>query len=131
MTPALKRWCLRHSIAKRTRTRTRDKGELPTKAGAPARYTGIRLITAHVEDTDAVHEELKGRGVEIKVPPHDFQGLARVMFITDPDGNFIELASPLKQQRCAFERTLTGERRVGYAKHTRAFAERRRLLAKP
>jgi catechol 2,3-dioxygenase-like lactoylglutathione lyase family enzyme len=71
------------------------KGELPTKTGAPARYTGIRLITAHVENTDAVHEQLKSRGVEIKVPPHDFQGLARVMFINDPDGNFIEFASPL------------------------------------
>jgi catechol 2,3-dioxygenase-like lactoylglutathione lyase family enzyme len=70
------------------------KGELPAKTGAPARYTGIRLITAHVPDTDAVHEQLKARGLEIKVPPHDFQGLARVMFVTDPDGNFIEFASP-------------------------------------
>lgn len=74
------------------------KGELPTKTGAPARYTGIRLITGHVEDTDAVHEELKRRGVDIKVPPHDFQGLSRVMFITDPDGNFIEFASPLHKR---------------------------------
>lgn len=72
------------------------KGELPTKTGAPARYTGIRLITAQVENTDALHDELKRRGVEIKVPPHDFQGLARVMFVADPDGNFIEFASPLK-----------------------------------
>ena len=70
------------------------KGELPAKTGAPARYTGIRLITAHVRDTDAVYEQLRARGVEIKVPPHDFQGLARVMFVTDPDGNFIEFASP-------------------------------------
>ena len=44
-----------------------------------------------------MHEELKRRGVQIKVPPHDFQGLSRVMFITDPDGNFIEFASPLKK----------------------------------
>jgi catechol 2,3-dioxygenase-like lactoylglutathione lyase family enzyme len=71
------------------------KGELPTKTGAPPRYTGIRLITAHVKDVDALHEDLKSRGVEIKVPPHEFQGLARVMFIADPDGNFIEFASPL------------------------------------
>ena len=74
-----------------------SKGELPTKTGAPARYTGIRLITAHVEDTDAVHEQLASRDVAIKVPPHDFQGLSRVMFITDPDGNFIEFASPLRK----------------------------------
>jgi glyoxylase I family protein len=70
------------------------KGELPTKTGAPARFTGIRLITAHVPDTDAVHEQLKARGVAIKLPPHDFEGLARVMFVTDPDGNFIEFAGP-------------------------------------
>jgi catechol 2,3-dioxygenase-like lactoylglutathione lyase family enzyme len=73
------------------------KGELPTKTGAPARYTGIRLITAHVADTDVAHEQLKSRGVEIKVPPHDFEGLARVMFIVDPDGNFIEFSSPLRR----------------------------------
>jgi catechol 2,3-dioxygenase-like lactoylglutathione lyase family enzyme len=74
-----------------------SKGELPTKSGAPARYTGIRLITAHVEDTDAVHEQLARRGVDIAIPPHDFQGLSRVMFITDPDRNFIEFASPLRK----------------------------------
>jgi glyoxylase I family protein len=74
-----------------------SKGELPTKTGAPARYTGIRLITAHVQDADAAHAELVGRGVEVKVPPHDFQGLARVFFIADPDGNWIEFASPLRQ----------------------------------
>jgi glyoxylase I family protein len=72
-----------------------SRGELPTKTGAPARYTGLRLITAHVDDADAVHAELAGRGVEIKVPPHDFQGLARVFFVADPDGNWIEFASPL------------------------------------
>jgi catechol 2,3-dioxygenase-like lactoylglutathione lyase family enzyme len=72
------------------------KGELPARTGAPARYTGIRLITAHVPDVDALHAQLQARGVNIKVPPHDFQGLARVMFVTDPDGNFIELASPLR-----------------------------------
>jgi catechol 2,3-dioxygenase-like lactoylglutathione lyase family enzyme len=71
--------------------------ERPTKTGAPARYTGIRLITAQVQDADAVHAELVGRGVQIKVPPHDFQGLARVFFIADPDGNWIEFASPLRQ----------------------------------
>lgn len=74
-----------------------SKGEVPTRTGAPARYSGIRLITVHVEDTDIVHEQLKSRGLEIKVPPHDFQGLSRVMFIADPDGNFIEFASPLRK----------------------------------
>ena len=73
------------------------RGELPTKTGAPSRYTGIRLITVHVTDADAVHKELVARGVEVKAPPADFQGLARVFFVADPDGNWIEFASPLKQ----------------------------------
>jgi glyoxylase I family protein len=72
-----------------------SKGELPTKTGAPSRYTGIRLMTAHVESVDATCAELVKRGVEIRVQPHDFQGLARVMFVADPDGNWIEFASPL------------------------------------
>jgi glyoxylase I family protein len=72
------------------------KGELPSRTGAPARYTGIRLITVPVEDTDAAYAQLTERGVEVKVKPHDLQGLARVMFVTDPDGNFIEFAGPLR-----------------------------------
>jgi hypothetical protein len=34
--------------------------------------------------------KLTERWVEVKVKPHDLQGLGRVMFVTDPDGNFIE-----------------------------------------
>jgi catechol 2,3-dioxygenase-like lactoylglutathione lyase family enzyme len=67
---------------------------LPTWSGAPGKRTGIRLMTAHVPNVDAAHEQLAARGVPIKVAPHDLQGLARVMFVADPDGNWIELASP-------------------------------------
>ncbi len=74
-----------------------SRGELPTKTGAPPRYTGIRLITAHVPDADAAHAELVDRGITVAVAPHDFQGLARVFFVTDPDGNWIEFASPLRK----------------------------------
>jgi catechol 2,3-dioxygenase-like lactoylglutathione lyase family enzyme len=74
-----------------------SRGEgLPTQTGAPGRRTGIRLMTAWVGDVDAAHEELRSRGVEIKAAPYDLPGLARVMFAADPDGNWIELASPLK-----------------------------------
>jgi catechol 2,3-dioxygenase-like lactoylglutathione lyase family enzyme len=71
-------------------------GELPTWTGAPARRTGIRLMTAFVADVDAAHEELLERGVPIKLAPHDLEGLARVMFVADPDGNWLEIASPAR-----------------------------------
>jgi len=67
----------------------------PRWTGAPARRTGIRLITAWVDDVDAVHEDLLERGMTVEVEPHDFEGQARVMFVADPDGNWIEFASAL------------------------------------
>lgn len=69
--------------------------DLPTWSGPPARRTGIRLMTALVEDVDATHEALKERGVSIAAPPSDLENLARIMFVTDPDGNWIEIATPL------------------------------------
>lgn len=72
-----------------------SRGELPVKTGAPGRMTGIRLITAHVADVDASIAALRARGVTIKGEPSDFAGVARVAFIADPDGNWIELAGPL------------------------------------
>jgi catechol 2,3-dioxygenase-like lactoylglutathione lyase family enzyme len=82
-------------IAGATTVKFWSRGELPVKTGAPARYTGIRLMTAFVPDVDAACARLRERGVAIKVDPHDFADLARVAFITDPDGNWIELAAPL------------------------------------
>ncbi|HMI91462.1 MAG TPA: VOC family protein, partial [Polyangiales bacterium] len=73
-----------------------SRGELPVKTGAPARRTGIRLMTAAVSDVDATCAELRARGVTIKSEPQDFAGLARIAFIADPDGNWIELAGPLR-----------------------------------
>jgi glyoxylase I family protein len=73
-----------------------SRGELPVKTGAPARRTGIRSVAAAVSDVDAKCDELRARGVPIKVEPHDFGTLARVAFIADPDGNWIELTSPLR-----------------------------------
>jgi glyoxylase I family protein len=71
-----------------------SRGELPVKTGAPGRMTGIRLMTAFVPDVDAAVAELRERGVTIKSEPSDFGGVARVAFIADPDGNWIELACP-------------------------------------
>jgi catechol 2,3-dioxygenase-like lactoylglutathione lyase family enzyme len=75
-----------------------SRGELPVKTGAPARRTGIRSITAAVSDVDATCAELRARGVTIKSEPQDFGGIARIAFIVDPDGNWIELASPLRSR---------------------------------
>jgi catechol 2,3-dioxygenase-like lactoylglutathione lyase family enzyme len=75
-----------------------SRGQLPVLSGQPGKRTGIRLITAFVADVDALAPVLRERGVPIKVEPHDLAGLARVMFITDPDDNWIELVSPLEKK---------------------------------
>ena len=75
-----------------------SRGELPVKTGAPARRTGIRSITVPVADVDATCTELRARGVTVKSEPQDFAGVARIAFIVDPDGNWIELASPLRSR---------------------------------
>lgn len=81
-------------VAGRTTIKLWSRGPgLPTWSGAPGRRTGIRVITGIVDDVDATHERLRARGVTVKVPPADFQGQARIMFVADPDGNWIELAS--------------------------------------
>lgn len=70
-------------------------GALPVRTGAPERWTGIRSIRAWVEDVDATCETLRGRGVPVAVEPTDSDDQARVMCVSDPDGNWIEFASPL------------------------------------
>jgi predicted enzyme related to lactoylglutathione lyase len=49
-----------------------------------------------VKDVDAAHAWLVGRGAKVALPPTDFGRLARIMFVTDPDGNYIEFAGPIK-----------------------------------
>ena len=69
--------------------------ELPVHSGPPADRAGIRMFTVMVEDLAAAHAELVERGVPIAMPPTDLAGMAKIMFITDPDGNWIELAQRL------------------------------------
>jgi catechol 2,3-dioxygenase-like lactoylglutathione lyase family enzyme len=66
------------------------QGELPTKTGNPHKRAGLRYYTALVDDLDAVHAELVAKGATIKVAPMNFGGTARIMFVADPDGNWIE-----------------------------------------
>lgn len=70
-------------------------GELPVETGAPNERAGIRFFTAMVEDLAAAHDELVSKDVKVVMPPTELPGVARIMFIADPDGNWIELAQRL------------------------------------
>jgi catechol 2,3-dioxygenase-like lactoylglutathione lyase family enzyme len=56
----------------------------------PAR--GWRYITLQVADIDAVHDELRAKGVREGLAPVTLGDVARISMILDPDGNWIELS---------------------------------------
>jgi len=59
----------------------------------PARQAGgWRYITLQVVDIDAVHDELRSRGVREGLAPVTLGDVARISMILDPDGNWIELS---------------------------------------
>ncbi len=76
---------------------TFDK-DLPIQTGKWSDAVGIRYFTFLVKDVDAVQAELEKRGVKPAIPASDFGTLARVMFLADPDGNYIEFASLVKKK---------------------------------
>jgi catechol 2,3-dioxygenase-like lactoylglutathione lyase family enzyme len=53
---------------------------------------GWRYITLQVTDIDAVHEELRNKGVREGLAPVTLGDVARISMILDPDGNWIELS---------------------------------------
>lgn len=53
---------------------------------------GWRYITLQVADIDAVHEELRAKGVREGLAPITLGDVARISMILDPDGNWIELS---------------------------------------
>lgn len=53
---------------------------------------GWRYITLQVADIDAVHEELRSKGVREGLAPITLGDVARISMILDPDGNWIELS---------------------------------------
>jgi catechol 2,3-dioxygenase-like lactoylglutathione lyase family enzyme len=53
---------------------------------------GWRYITLQVADIDAVHDELRSRGVREGLAPITLGDVARISMILDPDGNWIELS---------------------------------------
>ncbi len=71
---------------------------LPSHTGKWDAALGLRYITFLVKDVDAAKEELVKRGATIAMEPFDFAGVVRAMFLSDPDGNYIELASIKRKQ---------------------------------
>jgi catechol 2,3-dioxygenase-like lactoylglutathione lyase family enzyme len=69
------------------------QADRPTRTGAIGDALGIRYFTFLVEDVDATYKELKARGVRITTPPVDLGTVARIMLVSDPDGNTIEFAT--------------------------------------
>jgi lactoylglutathione lyase len=53
---------------------------------------GWRYITLQIADIDAVHDDLRSRGVREGFAPITLGNVARISMILDPDGNWIELS---------------------------------------
>jgi catechol 2,3-dioxygenase-like lactoylglutathione lyase family enzyme len=53
---------------------------------------GWRYITLQISDIDAVHDELRSKGVREALAPITLGDVARISMILDPDGNWIELS---------------------------------------
>ncbi len=70
----------------------------PAKRGSAAdvmaamRAVGFRYITIQVKDCDAVHRRLVAMGVAEGSAPMTLGEVARISFVRDPDGNFIEIS---------------------------------------
>ncbi len=70
------------------------KGEPASTRGLVDDFTGVRYIAFAVDDIDAMTRQLEDRGVEFAseiLPPEPDQGVARLVFFKDPDGNLLEL----------------------------------------
>ena len=56
------------------------------------RARGYRYITIQVRDVDSEHAGIIARGGEEGRPPVTLGSTARVSFVRDPDGNWIEIS---------------------------------------
>jgi catechol 2,3-dioxygenase-like lactoylglutathione lyase family enzyme len=59
---------------------------------ASMRGVGMRYITVQVRDVDAEHRRFMSMGVLEGAAPVSLGAVARISFIRDPDGNFIEIS---------------------------------------
>ena len=53
---------------------------------------GIQYVTLQVHNCDAAFNALTAAGAAVAVKPSTFGNVARIAFVRDPDGNFIELS---------------------------------------
>lgn len=68
--------------------------QMPALEEKSARIYAYHHIALRVEDCDSLTAELQGRGVEVLVPPNDFdRHNTRWCFVKDYQGNTIELIS--------------------------------------
>jgi catechol 2,3-dioxygenase-like lactoylglutathione lyase family enzyme len=58
----------------------------------PLRAKGFRYLTIQVVDVDSVHATLVERGAVEGTPPITLGETARISFLRDPDGNWLELS---------------------------------------
>ena len=59
---------------------------------ASMRAVGMRYITVQVRDCDGEHRRFMSMGVWEGAAPVTLGAVARISFIRDPDGNFIEIS---------------------------------------
>ena len=76
-----------------------DGKNVPRHTGQIADAIGLRYFTFLVKDVDATAAILKSRGATIVREPMDFGSIARIMMISDPDGNLVEFAAPKTSSR--------------------------------
>jgi catechol 2,3-dioxygenase-like lactoylglutathione lyase family enzyme len=79
------------SVAHDDAARRADKAAAADVMGA-MRATGFRYITIQVRDCDAEHRQFLAKGVWEGAPPVTLGSVARISFIRDPDGNWIEIS---------------------------------------
>ncbi len=82
------------SFARDPSARRAERAPAGTAADVMAamRAVGFRYITIQVRDCDAVHQRLVQMGVAEGSPPMTLGEVARISFVRDPDGNFIEIS---------------------------------------
>ena len=59
--------------------------------GSPAQQT---MLNFRVRDLDAMIAQLRAKGAEVTDEPQDMEGVGRFGWVTDPEGNRIELWQP-------------------------------------
>jgi catechol 2,3-dioxygenase-like lactoylglutathione lyase family enzyme len=71
---------------------TKSPSATPAEVIGAMRAVGMRYITVQVRDCDAEHRRFVSMGVWEGAAPVTLGAVARISFIRDPDGNFIEIS---------------------------------------